>query len=234
MRKYLLVVVSIAFGYLYTNAQSLEIYTNREVLVTDNQEITVPGNITTDMIVEHFKVKNISGAAIPVKIRKQILEIHGNSISTFCWGVCYPPNINESSESVTIDAGSFSAGTLDAELEPDTQTAGVSRVAFTAFNANNPNDSARFIVKFDVLASTPEALVAEFKLFPNPTEGELTISGGEGKQLTIYNAIGQKMGMYNITANDEKLDISSLKSGIYLALLSENGNTISTRKLIKR
>ncbi|MDD2562998.1 MAG: T9SS type A sorting domain-containing protein [Salinivirgaceae bacterium] len=234
MKRNLLAILTVMMGYFTVNAQSIEVYTTRDVLVLNNSETTTFGYTSDEMVVESFKIKNISTSTISVKVRKQVLETHGESVSTFCWGVCYPPYINESTQLVEVAANSFAVGTLDVELMPDNNSAGVNRIAYTVFNENNPNDSVRFIVNFDILSSTPEALVAEFKLYPNPTSGELTVSGGEGKQLAIYNAIGQNMGTYTLTSNDEKIDTNSLKNGIYMVLLSENGNTISTRKLIKQ
>ena len=97
----------------------------------------------------------------------------------------------------------------------------------------NPNDSPRIIVQFDLLASINNP-VTGFKMFPNPTNGDLTIAGGQGKEVSVFNAIGQTMVTLTLTNEEQTIDLKSLKTGIYMVRLTESGQVISTKKLIKQ
>lgn len=52
-------------------------------------------------------------------------------------------------------------------------------------------------------------------------------------KITIYNVLGQSVMTKNLNSKNEKINIESLKSGVYLAKISSNKNT-NTFKLIKK
>ncbi len=233
MNKKLLFIVFVVSSY-FLGAQSLEIYDDRDNLLTSEQEFIATGNVG-DFLGLDFKVKNVSTNVIDVKVRKQHLELHGTSEFFFCWGgTCLSPYQFVSPNSVTIQPGEYASNPLSLDFESDESVGGISRVAVTAFDTDNPGDSARIVVIYDFATSVKHINKSAIKFYPNPTQGELNIKGGFGKTLAIYNAIGQHVFTTKINSDEELLDISFLKSGIYMAQLSENGKIIETRKLIKR
>jgi hypothetical protein len=234
MRKTLFLLSFFTSLAVYLHGQNVRIYDTRNQLLEQNYEYVVLGTLGQDFIQAHFKVKNEGSQPIDVKVRKQELALHGDSEFTFCWMTCYASSVTESVLSMTIPAGSFGESTLDADFLPDVNVGGITRVALTAFDMANPSDSARVVVKFDFLASVESQQAATVKLYPNPTEGDLTVSGGQGKKLSVYNTIGQLVHTQNLLSNEESVDISSLKSGIYMVQLSDNGKITITRKLVKR
>ena len=72
------------------------------------------------------------------------------------------------------------------------------------------------------------------KLFPNPANGnEVTILSNQSIIAEVYNILGKKVTVQNITSNQSKLNISELTKGVYIVKLnSENGT--QTRRLIKQ
>ncbi len=234
MRKFLFLISIFTSLAVYSHGQNVRIYDTRNQLLEQNYEYVVLGTLGQDFIQAHFKVKNEGTQPVEVKVRKQVLSLHGDSEFTFCWITCYASSVIESEFSMTIPAGSFGESTLDADFYPDLSVGGITRVALTAFDVANPNDTARVVVKFDFLTSVEDTKQASVKIYPNPTEGNLTISGSQGKKLAIYNAIGQQVFTQNILSNEESFDINSLKSGIYMVQLSDNERVSVTRKLVKR
>ena len=103
----------------------------------------------------------------------------------------------------------------------------------TAFDSNNPSDSTRIVVVADYFTSIKEADKVHMKIYPNPTNGELNITGGYGKTVKVFNAIGQLMFSQQLNSDQELLDLSFIKSGIYMVQLTDNGKIIET-KLIKQ
>jgi hypothetical protein len=87
-----------------------------------------------------------------------------------------------------------------------------------------------FLVKSNGLGIT-EAQQIQFSVYPNPSESDITITSANNPISTveIYNVLGQLVLNLNFSDNfSENIDISSLRSGLYLIKI--NGST--TKKLI--
>lgn len=77
-----------------------------------------------------------------------------------------------------------------------------------------------------------ESLQNQFKVFPNPTRGLITISTNEViSEIIVYNALGQKIISIR---NSQEIDLSDRASGLYYVnILSEDGNS-EVIKIIKK
>ena len=87
-----------------------------------------------------------------------------------------------------------------------------------------------FLVKSNGLGIT-EAQQIQFSVYPNPSESDITITSANNPISTveIYNVLGQRVLNLNFSEKfSENIDISSLRSGLYLIKI--NGST--TKKLI--
>jgi len=67
-------------------------------------------------------------------------------------------------------------------------------------------------------------------VYPNPTKNILNISGSGIYSVEIYSLEGK---LLKLTRNVQKVDISMLKNGIYIAILKKNDKHISRIKIIK-
>lgn len=81
--------------------------------------------------------------------------------------------------------------------------------------------------------SASETKFNEPKIFPNPTAGNhLFIETKTTTTLEIYNVLGKLIISEIVRMNEKKIDITSLKKGVYLVkIMSQNKTT--TQKLIK-
>lgn len=80
-----------------------------------------------------------------------------------------------------------------------------------------------------VITSTEDFEFANVKIFPNPTNGLINITGLENAEyIAIYNVIGQEVK--RLAGVEQTLDISGLNEGVYV-LKSDNG---LLRKIIKK
>ncbi|MBW2962022.1 endonuclease [Mesonia aestuariivivens] len=78
--------------------------------------------------------------------------------------------------------------------------------------------------------SVEENEFSEIKVFPNPTEGTLTIVGLEGKyKIEVYSILGNKV--WSTTATNQTSIAPNLQSGMYLLKIS-NHNIQKTQKII--
>ena len=70
----------------------------------------------------------------------------------------------------------------------------------------------------------------EVNVYPNPTNGIVHIEGNLVKKITVMDAVGRAVGIFEDT---NQIDIRDLASGIYtLHIETEQGNT--TRRIVKR
>ena len=67
------------------------------------------------------------------------------------------------------------------------------------------------------------------QVYPNPCTDYVMIENQEGKQATLYNALGQIVMMQSIENNIEKMEVSHLKSGVYFLQIDNQ-----TVKIVKR
>ncbi len=94
---------------------------------------------------------------------------------------------------------------------------------------NNRMDNIKFVAG---TLSTNSFDKAGFTMYPNPTNtGSVTITTNtnQNKNVVVFDVLGKQVLAKNLTGNT--LNVSSLKSGIYLVQVTE-GNTTSTKKLI--
>lgn len=89
-------------------------------------------------------------------------------------------------------------------------------VALTATAINNP-------------------LAEQLRVYPNPSEGNVTLSGGnvKGAQVTILNSIGEQLKQLQLNGNTNYLNLNKLNSGIYFIKIEKDQNTLVRKILIK-
>ncbi|WP_299548120.1 T9SS type A sorting domain-containing protein [Seonamhaeicola sp.] len=72
-----------------------------------------------------------------------------------------------------------------------------------------------------------------FKCHPNPVESELFILGTHKiKTIEFIDILGKRAALYRFNRSIVKIDVSHLKSGIYLVQAIDEYNKVETKKLI--
>jgi len=86
-----------------------------------------------------------------------------------------------------------------------------------------------------VLGVDDDSQANALQLFPNPTDGNLTINTRERMDsIEIYNVIGRKVKTLRPNSNRMETSISDLANGIYLVRITTDNGAEITKKLIKR
>lgn len=70
----------------------------------------------------------------------------------------------------------------------------------------------------------------DIRIFPNPATLVLTIENAENAIVSVFNISGVAVAKMKCTDSQTRLDVSSLKSGLYLVSLEKNG-LVTTRKV---
>ena len=76
-----------------------------------------------------------------------------------------------------------------------------------------------------------ESRTRDVTLYPNPTQGEVTVTSEGLKQIQMVNHLGQIVSQIHAEDNNVTVDLSSLGKGLYMMLI-HTGNGIVSKKII--
>ena len=103
---------------------------------------------------------------------------------------------------------------------------------------NNREDQytpVEVLCSYDFITTTPiVSNKSDVKIYPNPTENTLFISGLQNQENTtirVYNLTGN---LILVEKNSANIDVQHLAAGVYILQLEINQNTISTFRFIKQ
>lgn len=72
------------------------------------------------------------------------------------------------------------------------------------------------------------------ELFPNPASNELNVAAKNMKQIEIIDMLGRIVMKKDRCNDTEKLDISSIKDGMYFIRITTADNQVSIHRFIKK
>ncbi|MEX1192525.1 MAG: T9SS type A sorting domain-containing protein [Brumimicrobium sp.] len=237
MRKcYLLLFATTFLSTHFVVAQDVYISWEEDYTMPYNgEEVTITGGDQT--IYTNFYVKNI-GADAGFIWRRDIISISSPGYSDqLCDDqICYTATGNPwiCPSAMTISQGDSSL------FQPKLLTSGYAGTAhmryFVLDENENKLDSIDVVFTSTADVAEEKATNLDFSMFPNPSQKELTIQkASSSKESTVIfiDALGKevlKTQMNNITM---KVDISSLKNGIYFVQnINNKGVRSETKKLI--
>ncbi|WP_299116315.1 T9SS type A sorting domain-containing protein [uncultured Winogradskyella sp.] len=154
----------------------------------------------------------------------------GDGVATFAASTSY--NISDPSArllAASIYRTNFSEADYIGELIP---SGAIGITTFVGEFNGTPQITSRALADFSL--SNDEFSINKFSIFPNPTNtGEVTISSVNASPIavTVFDVLGKQVK--NETISNNRLDVSNLKSGIYLLRLTQDEAT-STKKLVIR
>jgi len=237
MRKFLLVFTLIVFG-LTVKSQTLELYTQTDVLIPYGDTISVDSLPSVNEMVAYVKVKNDTSFTVSVTCEKIYLYIVPGTDNEFCWAsTCYPSGTFLSGSEI-IEAGVVSNSFL-AHYKP-LGNEGASYIKYK-FKINH-GDSAWVVVKFN--ATTYSGIADNCFTnsisapYPNPAKSMVyinyNVSYNSKATLQIYNICGKIEKQIDLNNNNGivTFNVADLPSGIYFCSLNLNGKTVKTNKLI--
>ena len=214
----------------------------------------VSGNMPTSLVgvtIDHFQLNAVVGAGDSftidqIKISRE--ENEDNEVDTMA-----PVITLLGDETVTIqlgstyvDDGAIANDNYDGDLSSsiittsnvDTSSPGTYTITFTATDAaGNTASSSVSLIVIDPL-SVSESNIENITLFPNPSSKNIYIKNLKGdEQITMYDLLGRvvEIPFQNTESNSEIVaDISSLKRGLYLVVISDvSNNSKRTISIIK-
>jgi len=200
----------------------------------------------------HFVVTNTTGTDKQWKITRKKINVPSSWIDQICWPpLCYnasgdvymTPNSGGNPAPTIVNGGNTTTDALLAELKPritpDLNNAGYSiyRYYITDVVSNAYVDSVDLNVNFVLGVTTaPKPQAPAVSLSPNPANDHVTItlSNDNNGSVRITDALGKVVMTENIYNGQKHLNISDLKSGVYIVLVESPGVKPLTKKLIVR
>ncbi|RYD53260.1 MAG: T9SS type A sorting domain-containing protein [Sphingobacteriales bacterium] len=73
-----------------------------------------------------------------------------------------------------------------------------------------------------------------FKLYPNPAQEQVVVSGAAGMTLTVVNTLGQVLIRQNLSGTDQTLDVRSLVPGVYQVVVTDESGVRGRQQLLKQ
>ncbi len=131
-----------------------------------------------------------------------------------------------------VDLGEINNDTyLSKEVTFTVEEDGVYYIAFNAYSVAN-----HFFLAIDDVSITDKSGVDvndldAFKVYPNPTNGQVQLEGVENSQVAVYNMLGQEVYNSKVEANHTTIDLSAFSAGGYIVKVTK-GDSVSTKKVV--
>lgn len=88
---------------------------------------------------------------------------------------------------------------------------------------------------FGPLTSAKGFEANDIQLYPNPTDGEINVSGLKaGQRIQVYNSVGAVIRDINVQNNIERVSLSNQAAGMYMIVVSENSKLLGRYKAMKQ
>jgi len=219
----------------FSIGQSLSIISYDSIVIGDAWQ--------SNAIYAHAAIQNNSAFDVDVHVKR--IDSGYNALTdnnAICWGICYYPDVSESTMVITIETGSIDSLNFTGHVYPDKDGIPNSgNITYVFFNANKPSDSVIMTVNYqvDILSSVLDELGAKgVQLFPNPAKDFINLEFSENltsqTNFKLFNTKGKLVFQERLTGLNKTrvIHLSNLKSGIYFYAITEDKRNIKTGRLI--
>ena len=76
--------------------------------------------------------------------------------------------------------------------------------------------------------------MAAVSIYPNPTNGNITVCGNNISMVEVYNLCGQKVVSVEKSANNVNVNMSELTTGVYMVKIVDGNGNATVNKVVKR
>ena len=82
--------------------------------------------------------------------------------------------------------------------------------------------------------SVGENNATAFDIYPNPTNGNITVCGNDINEVEVYNICGQKIMTVEANSNTVNVNMSELTAGVYMVRIVDEYGNATVNKVVKR
>lgn len=189
--------------------------------------------------IQHMQVRNITSEPMKVLVEKEIIQDLDGVMNSFCWGMCFGPDIYVSPDAIDIPAGEVNTDELSFHALYPEDVYGDVIIKYYAYEERNPDQRISIIVRFrkSGVGVTENAYTMTLgQAYPNPATNTVSFNYSFGGNLcaVVYNLVGQEVMRQELNANDGQLSFSvaDLQGGIYFCTMLVDGRAVSTQKFV--
>jgi len=155
----------------------------------------------------------------------------GATYSWFVWGGEIVSGINTNQITVYYSEKASKGVTVSCSITlPTVRVAGTPVMASGLYLTSN-DAGEKEEIKAEIITSTSNIVENLSTVYPNPSEGEIVISGKGQYELKIYNSLGQLIHEDNAYTPDAPVSIES--KGMHMIRLIQNGKVQTIKTLVK-
>ncbi|MCB9232418.1 MAG: SBBP repeat-containing protein [Bacteroidia bacterium] len=153
------------------------------------------------------------------------------SISPVSGPVCL--NAGVVSLSATPAGGTFSGtGVSGSSFDPTVAGVGTHSITYSYTDANGCDGMDSISVTVVICNGTPDPLLTEIRLFPNPNRGIFTLDGIQpGSQIEVWNVFGQMIFEEQVWQTQQEVNLENAAQGTYFLKL-KFGESQVVRKVV--
>ena len=100
----------------------------------------------------------------------------------------------------------------------------------------NDMTSVKIVKGYDYIdhTSVGENNEKAFNIYPNPTNGDITVCGESINLVEVYNICGQKVLSIETNSSSVNVNMSELTAGVYMVKVVDNNGNATVNKVVKR
>lgn len=225
--------------FLYTVALSLSLYAlSAQSLSVAQSQLTITGMVSDFELISYVDVSNSNASALQVKVKRRVNSASTGTENAICWLQCYIPSVGVSPDAIEIPAGGTS-GNFSGHFYPNGASDAVSAdIDYIFYDVDNPNDSTVLNVVYQASPlSLQDASKVHSTLYPNPARSHVFVDCSAATsqlRLVVYDILGNAVKTIELSgvSGRRKIDLSSLRQGVYFYQFSVNGRTEETHRLV--
>lgn len=231
MKKGLLVFVMMIGLVSMTQAQSL--------MITNFDEETMVNSTYVGDYGSQIEVKNLTNNTLDVMCKRQVFSSNTCAFDStyFCWFYCYLPGTDSGTAPQPIQAGATDVSFSGHVYSSNTGMSCTDSIRYTFWVQGNPNDNVSAVLRYtagpNVSVDENTSLVSN--AYPNPASNRFFIeleNAPNNAIVEFYNLLGSKVKVVDVNDVKTEINVSDLKSGIYLYTITSNGQALETKKMV--
>ncbi len=232
---------SIAIVYDFT-VSYISILDEEGNIVEGGSMILFPMHPDSGEVELKMQVKNLSLDTLSIMSAKNVLVDLENTTNVFCWGACFPPNVDTCNQPLKIAGGAVNENDFSAHFSPQ-GVVGDALIEYFFYDQMNPQDKISVQIAFISQDNTGIENLSEYvrisNAYPNPANQAFQIDYSFDKNyseasLELYNTLGARVNAISIHDMSGKVivDTKDLANGVYFYTFRVDQQVISTKKLI--
>lgn len=189
--------------------------------------------------IQHMQVRNITSAPMKVMIEKEIIQDLEGVMNSFCWGMCFGPDVFVSPDAIEVLPNSLNTDELSFHALYDEDVYGDVIIKYYAYEERNPDQRISIIVRFHKSGvGVAESVASLGHAYPNPASSMVRfnyeLSTADNASVSVYNLLGQEVMSQKLNSlhGQVAFSVADLNDGIYFCNLNVNGQSVKIEKFI--